>query len=163
MKYISSIAVAVALGVGIFTSVPSFAQLNLNKTQTVAIEPTTQLSSDQWLVFESKFLNLPTLVNQPWLILINATPDTITSLLCDNRADWQFVGQKPYFPVDPVSVPPWSLTPIYIDSTWNGYCADPKTGLTAKGSSVLNKYTAEYENEGNPSTSRYLFILPAKQ
>jgi len=89
-------------------------------TAAFAFDP--QTDPTQWTQMLQKSLKLQTFQGQPWIMAINATPDEIT-VTCDGK--WTMVGPEPYKTLkgNPVSLQPWSITPIHATSDFEGYCS----------------------------------------
>jgi hypothetical protein len=129
------------------------AQLNIKAGPIV--EPTTGLSSQDWLDFETSHAALDGFSNAPWLLAYNATNTPVT-IRCDDEPDYDLVGKHNYNDGNITFIPAWSYAPVQVKG-WDNYCKG--TALKGFSASGVKVYRGIMEKSGDFRHSRWLAIL----
>jgi hypothetical protein len=98
---------------------PDEAQAQSIKIMTNDKDPVTGLDAADWLSMMKREINGAPVVGQPYVFMLNATPNPLT-VMCQT---WQLVGPKPYISGAPSSLPPFTATVVPTNG-FDGYCKD---------------------------------------
>lgn len=152
MKNIFKIAaLALALS-GPFVMTETALAQSINITKKVN-DPVTGLAPAEWLAMIGQYIQPEAIVGKPEVIMINATPDSLT-VSCDK---WIIVGPKVYKSVEgnPRSLKPFSITPINTNE-FDGYCKNGVTGTPSFGTTVIGRLNDANGNFTNATVVTFI-------
>lgn len=88
------------------------------------------MPNEAWLNIMRSSMDFRYLVGKPFVLVVNATNDPITTVVCDGR--WQLVGPSPYIKGAPSVVGAHKVSIIPTEG-FDKYCKESLVGLTQDG------------------------------
>ena len=88
------------------------------------------MPADVWLRIVQQSMDFSYLVGKPYVLVVNATDEPITSVVCDGK--WQLLGPAPYIHGAPASVGAHKVGIIPTEG-FDKYCKESLVGLTEDG------------------------------